>query len=281
MKFLDQTKSFAGFSTSEEAREISDILKEIRLTFNTTGTKSGSKLSQVKLNEDLSVEISVVAQKSNRAGSEPYDFKRLMPKLEQAITRYVASQNIAGMPGSDSIEDDAVNRIEYAILSELSKPKSAKLKPKVKKPTGRAKRSKTVNSSYAKKSTKGSSKKAAVFAASRTKRNPRAKRSEINLAQLLGIFNARINATVANNMGYPALTNQSGRLASSVRITDIALTPQGFPSVGYTYQKAPYQTFEPGYAQGSPEFDPRVLIDKSIREIAATMTLGRLYTRRL
>ena len=83
------------------------------------------------------------------------------------------------------------------------------------------------------------------------------------------------------NMGAPALTNQTGTFASSVRVNDIIMTPQGFPSVGYTYQKNPYQTFEPGYRQGTPEYDPRALIDKSIREIASTMALGRLYTRRL
>lgn len=279
LKFLDQTRSFGGFVGSEEAKEISDILKEIRMTFNTTGTKSGSRLSEVKLNEGLSVEIAVLAQKSNRAGEEPYDFKRLMPKLQQAIESYIVRQNIEKMPGSDSIEEDARKRIEYAIVSELSKPKNSKLKSKVKKPAGRKKKAVKSKEAYSKKMTRGSTKTAS--AASRTKRVPKAKRSEINLAQMLGIFNSRINTTVANNMGYPALTNQTGRFASSVRVTDVTITPQGFPSVGYTYQKNPYQTFEKGYAQGSPELDPRDLIDSSIREIAATMALGRLYTRRL
>ena len=61
-------------------------------------------------------------------------------------------------------------------------------------------------------------------------------------------------------------------------------TPKGFPSVGYTYQRDPYQVFEEG--MGSPPWangnrDPRDLIDKSVREIAATMALGRFYTRRI
>jgi len=53
-----------------------------------------------------------------------------------------------------------------------------------------------------------------------------------------------------------------------------------FPSIAYTYQLSPYQTFEPGFKQGSPDRDPRKLIDLSIREIAAQFALGRLYTRR-
>ena len=59
------------------------------------------------------------------------------------------------------------------------------------------------------------------------------------------------------------------------------MTPQGFPSIGYTYEKNPYQTFEIGYSQGSQERDPRRLIEVSIREIAAEMAIGRLYTRRV
>ena len=77
------------------------------------------------------------------------------------------------------------------------------------------------------------------------------------------------------------LVNRTGRFAESARITDIIKTPQGFPSVGYTYQKNPYQTFETGNRQGSPDKDPRRLIDFSIREIAAKHAIGRFYTRRV
>ena len=82
-------------------------------------------------------------------------------------------------------------------------------------------------------------------------------------------------------MDAPALENRTGRFASSVRAMNVVTTPKGFQSVGYTYDKSPYQTFEMGYAQGSPERDPRKLIDKSIREIAAEYALGKLYTRRM
>jgi hypothetical protein len=81
-------------------------------------------------------------------------------------------------------------------------------------------------------------------------------------------------------MGFPALENRTGRFARSVHVTDVTQTSKGFPSIGYTYQKYPYQTFEPGYKQGSAQRDPRVLIDRSIREIATQLIVGRFYTRR-
>ena len=77
-------------------------------------------------------------------------------------------------------------------------------------------------------------------------------------------------------MRAPRLVNQTGRFAESVKVTDAVLTPQGFPSIGYTYQRAPYDKFET-----DPNRDPRKLIDKSIREIAAQYAIGRFYTRRV
>ena len=84
-------------------------------------------------------------------------------------------------------------------------------------------------------------------------------------------------------MGPPGLENVSGRFAGSVRVTDVAQTPKGFPSIGYTYQKNPYQVFEPGQGiapWATAERDPRKVIDASIREIAATLLQGRFFTRR-
>ena len=97
---------------------------------------------------------------------------------------------------------------------------------------------------------------------------------------LIGVFNQQLPKTVAKNMRNPALQYQTGRFASSVRVTDINQTQQGFPSIGYTYMRNPYETFEVGNRQGTIERDPRRLIEKSIREIATGMAIGRFYTRR-
>lgn len=99
--------------------------------------------------------------------------------------------------------------------------------------------------------------------------------------QLFLAMNAQLPDTIAKNMQSPRLNYRTGRFANSVKITDVIMTPQGFPSVGYTYQKNPYQTFEPGFAQGDPDRDPRRLIDMSIRELAVKFAIGRFYTRRV
>ena len=94
------------------------------------------------------------------------------------------------------------------------------------------------------------------------------------------LLNNQLPAVVQQNMRFPALENRTGRFASSVKVTDVATTTQGFPSIGYTYQKIRIKHLK-GIRQGSQDLDPRKLIDKSIREIAVQFAMGRFYTRRV
>ena len=105
--------------------------------------------------------------------------------------------------------------------------------------------------------------------------------SNTSIAAMIGVFNRDLSQVVEKNMIFPRLENRTGRFASSARVVDVLKTPSGFPSIGYTYEKNPYQTFETGYRQGSPDRDPRKIIDMSIREIALQFALGRFYTRRV
>jgi hypothetical protein len=182
--------------------------------------------------------------------------------------------------GSDTLLD----AIEATTLHSLTKPKKIKYK-------GSAKPRAVVKSKGTSKAVKGkintqervtiSSGVGAVRQKTARKgRAGKAASTGFSQVQLYAALNSRINAAVAKNMDLPGLQYQTGRFASGVKITDVSKTPQGFASIGYTYQLYPYQTFEPGFAQGSTDRDPRKLIDRSIREIAAQMVTGRLYTRR-
>jgi len=116
------------------------------------------------------------------------------------------------------------------------------------------------------------------------KRATQNKQDKRSLLSYINEINKRLPAKIEENMGPPALESRTGRFASSVRAVDVNKTAQGYPSIGYTYAKNPYQIFEQGRGQkpwASPERDPRILIDKSLREIAVELALGRFYTRRL
>lgn len=279
LKFLDQTRGFGGFATSEAANEISDIISEITATFNTTGTKSGSQATEVSLNENMEVSIEMLPRSKNPAGKEDYDLNKLLPKLEEAILSYIKDADIATMSGSKSIEENAVDLTTYIVLKELSKSSNAKVVGGLTKPKGRKKKRVENTSKYAYAKTKGSSKKARPLAKQRTKKN-----AASQPLQLIGLINKDLPDTVRKNMQSPQLVNRTGRFAESVKLTDVIQTPKGYPSFGYTYQRNPYSVFEDGggsapWANG--ERDPRQLIDRSIREIAAQFAIGRFYTRRV
>ena len=98
------------------------------------------------------------------------------------------------------------------------------------------------------------------------------------------ILDAKIKETVADNMGKGgALVYRTGRFASSVGVEKVMQSRQGTLTAFYTYMKAPYQTFERGFKQGSLRRDPRKLISASIREIARETLSHKLHikTRRV
>lgn len=90
-----------------------------------------------------------------------------------------------------------------------------------------------------------------------------------SLAKILEMLQGSINEKVRDNMSTPRLKYRTGRFANSVRINNVTRSENGLYTVSYGYQTYPYQTFEPGYAQGSRDRDPRALIGTSIRQIVA------------
>ena len=102
--------------------------------------------------------------------------------------------------------------------------------------------------------------------------------------QVVAYINTRLQQEIEKNMIPPALESRTGRFSGSVKVLNMIQTKKGFPSFEYTYDKNPYQVFEMGVGRSpwaTVDRDPRKLIDKSIREIAAEMLQGRLYTRRV
>ena len=185
--------------------------------------------------------------------------------------------NLADLEGSDSIRTRSRKKAGAKVMEPFKKIKGATVKSEDFK----------INAKTTSKSKKVAGKAAAGGKATLTAKKVRARTSVTSagpsgaqMAQLLGILNSQLPRVVAANMRPPALQYQTGRFAASVRATDITTTAQGFPSIGYTYMRNPYETFEVGNQQGSVDRDPRRLIEQSIREIAVSMAIGRFYTRR-
>jgi hypothetical protein len=100
-------------------------------------------------------------------------------------------------------------------------------------------------------------------------------------SNLEAILRARINQQVAKNMGSGdsriLLNYRTGRLADSVTIDRLTESRAGMISVFYSYMKNPYATFSDGGMRQYPKSrDPKLLISKSIREIAAENAVTKL-----
>jgi len=198
--------------------------------------------------------------------------------IKKAFVSFVKdfTAQLPTMPGSSTLTD----KIEKVLVDNVGKKSTKRIKV-----TNTKKNVKLKTTSKASATSKVKGKTETLIlknGKAAGARNTRAKKGVASSPlQLIARINTQLPSVIAKNMGSPALNYRTGRFAESVRVLNILQTPKGFPSIEYTYMLYPYQTFEPGYAQGSVERDPRTLITKSIREIALQFAIGRFYTRRV
>lgn len=102
-----------------------------------------------------------------------------------------------------------------------------------------------------------------------------------SLANLQSILNGRLFDQIRKNMGTgnrrDVLNFQTGRFAESATIQRMSQSREGMITAFYTYMKNPYATFSRGGVQERPfTRDPKTLISKSIRELAAPLVANRM-----
>lgn len=222
------------------------------------------------------IEVSLESDFLNKAKGRSQE-KEEAGYLNDSILKIVQQLELEDLKGSRSSmehrEDLVLNA--FAAIDKLPNVRSNVKK----RDTKRSKASDSINRKS--KSSKGKAFKDTTSAA-RIKFGGDESRKQSNIT-LFALLQNQLPRTVASNMGYPRLENRTGTFASSVQVTDVSQTRQGYASVGYTYRKDPYQVFEAssGSRFSSVERDPRTIIDASIRQIAAQLITTRLYTRRV
>lgn len=230
---------------------------------------------------EVGLEAEFYNREHGRDNEGPFK-KEALKKLRKAVLQVDRATSLVDRPGSDSRLEIEKKKVIRSFDTKTTRRKNVKVKSKDFKPkiTKNAKVVKKANKKVKKVKPKDLS-----LGQIKGIKAPGPKNSSANSNVSLGaLINAKLSATVRENMGAPSLVNRTGRFANSVRVLEVTQTPQGYPSIGYTYQKRPYQVFEngagvPPWADGNR--DPRELIDRSIREIAAELLTGRFYTRRI
>ena len=170
-----------------------------------------------------------------------------------------------GVPAK--VADEVLKSVKHGQVLNNAAKKYKPYKDKARK-TGRPKQKTTPKRS--KKVTGMMTVAAKKFGTKRSAAKIRTAAMENPLA-LEALLNELLPKVVASKMTSPALNYRTGRFAQSVETEDVMVGPRGGLQVNYTYMKNPYQTFEPGYRQGSTYRDPRKIIGESIREIAQSI----------
>ena len=200
-------------------------------------------------------------------------------KDRKALAKLAGYKTIGSFEASEPYNKRAKKKVIETVTKELTKSKRLKTTKKVEK-VKKVKRKKT----YKPKRKKSAVLKNAGLLAvnKRGKKAKGAARTQPDLLKLRNLINAMLPDELLSQMQLPRLRNRTGRFRNSARVTDLRVGPRGGTEIDYTYQLDPYQTFEPGGAQGSTNRDPRALIGGTIREIAQELMGAKfIKTRRV
>lgn len=264
--YSNETLSPTQISTFENLfNKVSSAVQDFRVhtTYSQTIQQNLTKsftdsLLSVKAN------IVIIQEQSENRGSFGSDERRYVEAVRKALN-------------NTSLEDlhfsrNLVEEIETRAVSAITGKTVPNTKSSVKST------SKKTNTNTSKSSTKPINTSIKVL-------NLETKRA-IGLPRLLAILNSHIQDVVSANMQDPddydkgsrrLLTYRTGRFASSVKVDRLNISRAGMITAFYSYMKNPYATFSIGGRQQNPRSrDPKSLISKSIRDIAAKYVAERM-----
>jgi hypothetical protein len=182
------------------------------------------------------------------------------------------------IPGSDTMEQDVVNLVKQALVQGITgKGLAIKLQ-----------KHDLVTAAQSTKSKKPKKPTAIVgtLVSKQTRKKAPASKPVLvvgnaSLINLQNLINRQLQDVISANMGdgnrRNVLNYRTGRLASSAKVEYMSQSRAGMITAFYSYMKNPYATFSDGGKQQYPRSrDPKLLISKSIREIAAQQVGNRL-----
>lgn len=276
IKGKSNVQGFINDTIYDAIQSYDGSLEDLKDNVKALGLKTYLNIEKNAKTGEIKVYVGSQAKNVQESSSE----KKIKTDLQKALTKALnkLKNPLFEVQGSDSLKDAKRKKVLEKTLKPFKKLKNVKVKSsstKVKESKGPTKLDVSAKITVTK------------LAASKLRRknvSSARKSAASHPLAMLAMINKELPKTVQDNMGSPHLENRTGRFARSVRAVNVLQTKQGFPSIGYTYQRNPYQIFEDGggaapWANG--QRDPRNLIDRSIREIAVDLAVGRFYTRRI
>jgi hypothetical protein len=263
----------SGRLLQQAGSAISALTKAVKENVSESGQEVAVEKALVRLYSNLQKLSKEVSAKANSYKNLPKKLSQEAQKnLDRILENTDAINEIIKSPGSRSVPQHVAYLVECALRGinaqeDASKAKikdSVLPKNKVVKNTGSNIK---LNTTKSKVSAKTNPIKSVV--------------QSYSLASLQLLINSHLQDVISANMGSGNSKNmlnyRTGRFAASAKVERMSQSREGMITAFYSYMKNPYQTFEPGYRQGSPKTrDPKLLIAGSIREIAASKVSDRM-----
>lgn len=236
-------------------QELYDIQATVSYDFKNTTPEAISTARDVLGSSYVVVTLHTEKKNNTFSSRELEIFNRLTAEMAMSI-------NLLDIPGSNTIVQD----IQEALVHMLKTGKKARLKKhKTNKAKVTEKKTRKVKATAAKLGTPERVTETAMF----------------SLTSLQALLDMHLQSVISANMGDGNSSNvlnyRTGRFASSAEVVRLSQSRDGMITAFYTYMRNPYGTFSDGGKQQYPRSrDPKLLIAKSIREIAATQVANRL-----
>ena len=188
------------------------------------------------------------------------------------------ANDFANIQGSKPMQSEIVNQLTQVAVGK--KPKAYKATTRKRKRTKAKIKNPIAKSAVALASAKVGLRMPVIPPRKVSKKTRESGGSQREINKLRLQINRRLPAEVRRNMGRPALINQTGRFSNSVELSELRQGPKTL--IGeYRYQFDPYETFEnQGPKRWPTGYNPKPLITKSIRNLAAQYTEQKFTLRR-
>jgi hypothetical protein len=235
--------------------------------------KLGADTAATGIIKNLTSVVKVIEKQATLLSKRAANNPKLAAILKDVLTRKDNIVNtLINAHGSDSLLE-SIEKTLVASLSNKPLPKAQKTSAATKPSTRKQ------------PSTKNSVPKVQKPKQSVKVKTPRLKNITTgrftSLVSLQNLINSNLAQRIKENMGNgnrrDVLNLRTGRLAESAKVERMSQSREGMITAFYTYMKNPYATFSEGGMQQSPRSrDPKLLISKSIREIAQAQVANRM-----
>ena len=265
----------AGDMLTTAGTYLSKLISSVKPNTSEAGQNQAAQEAFKKMLQNLQ-KVSIYVKDRATQLKQLENTKKLDPKLQQKLAKILENQQVfetlITTEGSPSVVQHLATLMANAITGKTTKQSRSivKLQERVQIPGNLTK--------------------------TKPKAKPKArpgklkfKESEIklrktpltNLTNLQNLINSQLQDVISANMGSGSSRNilnyRTGRLAASAKVERMSESRAGMITAFYSYMKNPYATFSEGGRQSIPKTrDPKLLISKSIREIAATQVANQL-----